>query len=245
MKYFSKTDIGKIRTKNQDQVAVMVNSSDQVFAIVCDGMGGHKAGEVASRAMINYVSGCFQGHPGFESESEIKEWIEETIQNGNEFVKRLASTTEEHDGMGTTIVLGLQFENSIYLAHVGDSRAYFYQDEIKVLTKDHTLLNVLLDQGSLTLEQAKTFQQKNVLVQAIGGTEDIRISHGKITVSEGYLLLCSDGLYNTVSNEEMNQIFKENTDIDVIGNELINRANENGGYDNISVVLVEVSGGQA
>lgn len=243
MEYFAKSDIGKIRNKNQDQVAVNVNGADQLLAIVCDGMGGHKAGEVASRAMINYMTGCFQGHPGFENGKEIQKWMEETIQNGHAFVKKLASTTEEQEGMGTTIVAAMCCENTIYLAHVGDSRAYYYQEELLLLTKDHTLLNLLLDQGSITPEQAEDFEQKNVLTQAIGATQGIEIAQQVMEVENGYLLLCSDGLFNMVSKEEIKGTIQQNNLIEDIGNILIDKANDYGGRDNISVVLVKLIGG--
>lgn len=245
MNYYAKTDIGRVRTKNQDLATVCANSKSQILGVICDGMGGHKAGEIASRVVMDHVTRCFKINPYFLNEEEVISWMEETITQANEIVKKMAHSNPDHEGMGTTIVLAIVFEKMLYVSHVGDSRAYYCTtDTITQITKDHTLVNALIDQGVITKEEAKNHSQKNVLLQVLGASEKLEPSMYSQPFTKGQLLLCSDGLYNTVSDKIILQIVnrEEATEQKVI--ELIEEANANGGHDNIGIAMIEVEGGQ-
>lgn len=245
MNYFSKTDIGRVRTKNQDRANVLINSQNQILAIVCDGMGGHKAGEIASRVVMDHVTGCFKVNPSFLNPEEVTTWINETVHQSNEIVKKMASTNKDHEGMGTTIVLGVVFEDKLYISHVGDSRAYYCtKDTITQITKDHTLVNGLIDQGIISQEEAKHHLQKNVLLQVLGAGETLDPSMHIQEFREGILLLCSDGLYNAVDDKIILQIVNRQETLQQRVESLISEANANGGHDNIGIAIVEVEGGQ-
>ena len=129
MNYYALTDIGKVRNKNQDQATVIANVKDQVIAIVCDGMGGHRAGEIASRVVMDQFVNCFDSIPPFDNVDELKKWVNETIYEADAIVKRMAKQNVEHHGMGTTIVVAILMDNVIYISHVGDSRAYVLKNE--------------------------------------------------------------------------------------------------------------------
>ena len=177
MNYYAKTDIGKVRSKNQDQAAVIVNTKDQIVAVVCDGMGGHRSGEIASRVVIEHVVSCFNFIPPFDNVDEVKKWIKETIIEADIIVKKTAMQNIEHRGMGTTIVVAVFMDNMLYISHVGDSRAYVLKnDNLIQVTRDHTLVNELIKRGVISEEEGKNHSQKHVLMQAIGADTKIEPS---------------------------------------------------------------------
>lgn len=243
MNYFAKTDIGQMRQKNQDQASVAVNKKNQLLAVVCDGMGGHKSGEIASRLVMDHIMGCFKSNPAFLNEGEVKLWILETIMQSNTIVKKMAHGNKEHEGMGTTVVLAIVMENTLYVSHVGDSRAYLCDEkEIVQVTKDHTLVNALIDQGAITKEEAKNHSQKNVLLQAVGASDEVLPSFYSADFTNKTLLLCSDGLYNTVEETKIFDILNEKMSVNQKVAKLIDHANSQGGQDNIAVSLIESGG---
>lgn len=243
MNYWAKTDIGKIRQKNQDQAVVIANTKNQVLAAVCDGMGGHKAGEIASRIVMDHIVSCFKVNPAFLNEEEVKTWIFETILQSNMIVKKMAKGNKDHEGMGTTVVLAILMEDTLYISHVGDSRAYICDSQQLVqITKDHTLVNALIDQGAINQEEAKNHSQKNVLLQAIGASEDVKPSFYSLDFQGKTLLLCSDGLYNSIDETTIFDILKEEMKVNDKVQTLIDFANQHGGHDNIAVSIIESGG---
>lgn len=245
MNYYALTDIGKKRSKNQDQATVIANTRDQVIAIVCDGMGGHRAGEIASRVVMDQFVNCFDIIPPFENVEELKKWLDDTLVESDIIVKKMAKQNIEHQGMGTTIVVAILMDNMLYVSHVGDSRAYLLKnDQLIQVTKDHTLVNELVDRGAISQEEALNHCQKNVLTQAIGADIDLKPSFIELEFANSLLLLCSDGLYNCLNNEEIKEILKKKNKVADKVTELINRANENGGYDNIGVAIIDNQGGE-
>lgn len=245
MNYYANTDIGKVRSKNQDQATVIVNTKDQIVAVVCDGMGGHRSGEIASRVVIEHVVSCFNCIPPFDNDAEVKTWLQETITEANVIVKKMATQNKEHRGMGTTIVVAVLMNGVLYISHVGDSRAYILKDdELIQVTKDHTLVNELIDRGVISEQEGKNHSQKHVLVQAIGADVQLNPSLTQLEFADSLLLLCSDGLYNTLNKEEMINILKKDIKITDMVNDLIDLANENGGYDNIAVAIIDNRGGK-
>ena len=245
MNYYAKTDIGKVRNKNQDQAAVNANIKDQIIAVVCDGMGGHRSGEIASRVVMDHVLSCFDIIPPFDTPEELKKWLQETIVECDQIVKRMAMQNVEHQGMGTTIVVAIFMDNKLYVSHVGDSRAYILKDgQLTQITKDHTLVNELVDRGAITPESAKHHVQKNVLTQAIGAQTELKPSLIEMDFENSLLMLCSDGLYNCLDNEAIKEILLKNTKVVEKVIELIDQANENGGRDNIGVAIIDNQGGR-
>lgn len=245
MNYYAKTDIGKVRNKNQDQAIVNVNTKDQIVAVVCDGMGGHRSGEIASRVVIEHVVSCFNCIPPFDNESEVKKWLKETINEADIIVKKMAMQNIEHHGMGTTIVVAVFMENMLYISHVGDSRAYIYKNnQLLQVTKDHTLVNELIERGAISLEEGKHHSQKHVLMQAIGADTKLEPSLIELEFADSLLLLCSDGLYNSLDEEKIKAVISKNQKVPDMVNEMIDLANECGGYDNIAVAIIDNMGGK-
>lgn len=245
MNYYAKTDIGKVRSKNQDQATIIVNTKDQIVAVVCDGMGGHRSGEIASRVVIEHVISCFNCIPPFDNENEVKRWLNETIYEADVIVKKMAMQNIEHRGMGTTIVVAVFMDGVLYISHVGDSRAYVLKNNqlIKV-TKDHTLVNELIERGAITEEEGINHSQKHVLMQAIGADTKLTPSLIELEFADSLLVLCSDGLYNSLDEAKMSEVLRKNIKIPDMVDELIRLANENGGYDNIAVAIIDNRGGK-
>ena len=245
MNYYAKTDIGKVRSKNQDQAAVIVNTKDQIVAVVCDGMGGHRSGEIASRVVIEHVVSCFNCIPPFDNVDEVKKWIKETIIEADIIVKKAAMQNIEHRGMGTTIVVAVFMDNMLYISHVGDSRAYVLKnDNLIQVTRDHTLVNELIKRGVISEEEGKNHSQKHVLMQAIGADTKIEPSLIELDFVNSLLLLCSDGLYNSLDENKIIEVLKKDIKVPYMVDELIDLANENGGYDNIAVAIIDNRGGK-
>ena len=245
MNYYAKTDIGKVRSKNQDQAAVIVNTKDQIVAVVCDGMGGHRSGEIASRVVIEHVVSCFNCIPPFDNVDEVRKWIKETIIEADIIVKKTAMQNIEHRGMGTTIVVAVFMDNMLYISHVGDSRAYVLKnDNLIQVTRDHTLVNELIKRGVISEEEGKNHSQKHVLMQAIGADTKIEPSLIELDFVNSLLLLCSDGLYNSLDENKIIEVLRKDIKVPYMVDELIDLANENGGYDNIAVAIIDNRGGK-
>lgn len=240
MEYFALTDIGKVRNKNQDQAVAAINGKNQILGLVCDGMGGHKAGEIASHVVEDHVLTCFRGIPPFIDEEEVENWLMDTVLEAHQIVKRMANMDEDTKGMGTTAAIAVVMDEQVYTCHVGDSRIYLYNENgIEQLTRDHTLVNELIERGAISKEQGKNHRQKNILMQAIGADMDIVPEMNKVDLNGRNVLICSDGLYNNLSEQDMIKILRKKDMIKNKVHELINQANEQGGSDNIAVVLIE------
>ena len=243
MEYFAATDIGRVREKNQDQAVTAINLKDQVLGLVCDGMGGHKAGEIASRVVENHVLTCFRANPPFLDDEEVENWLIDTVLEAHQIVKRMANMDEDTKGMGTTVAIAVVIEDDVYLCHVGDSRIYLYDRHcLKQVTKDHTLVNELIERGAISIEEGKNHRQKNVLMQAIGVDMDIVPEMKKVSLKGRNILICSDGLYNNLTDQDILQILCQKDKVENKVKALINEANAHGGSDNIAVVLIEGGG---
>lgn len=243
MEYFAATDIGRVREKNQDQAVTAINLKDQVLGLVCDGMGGHKAGEIASHVVENHVLTCFRANPPFLDDEEVENWLIDTVLEAHQIVKRMANMDEDTKGMGTTVAIAVVIEDDVYLCHVGDSRIYLYDRHcLKQVTKDHTLVNELIERGAISIEEGKNHRQKNVLMQAIGVDMDIVPEMKKVSLKGRNILICSDGLYNNLTDQDILQILCQKDKVENKVKALINEANAHGGSDNIAVVLIEGGG---
>ena len=242
MRAYAKTDIGANRNTNQDYAYVSEQNVGNLpnILIVADGMGGHKAGEVASEQAVNAVLESIKQN---ESKDKIT-IIEEAIAKANEKVLNMATSDEKFKGMGTTLVVATLENDILYVANVGDSRLYLIDnDDIRQITRDHSLVQEMVSLGELDKESARTHARKNVITRAIGVNEKIIADFFEVDISENTkILLCSDGLSNMVEDSQINDIVKEcaGKTLEDTVHKLIDIANENGGLDNIAVVLAQV-----
>ena len=243
MKIFSMTDVGKKREINQD----FIYTSDEQLGnlpnlfVVADGMGGHRAGDFASKYTVEIlereIKVCEETRP------EII--LRNAIQIANNKIIEAAADDEHLKGMGTTVVAATIIDHMIYFANVGDSRLYLINQEITQMTKDHSLVEEMVRMGGIRQEDAKHHPDKNIITRAIGAKDRIEIDFYEYRLKKGdTILMCTDGLSNLVDDEEMFHIIKSSRDIVEAGVELIETANNNGGSDNISVVIVEPFAGE-
>lgn len=235
------TDVGLIRENNQDCMFAGSIESFPLY-IVADGMGGHNAGEIASSMAVDIIEKVFTVNKDkLISEESIKQTIEEAIVTANEKIYLQSKKIPDYAGMGTTITLAYIFENKIYIGHVGDSRAYFItKDEIKQITDDHSLVNELIKNGSITPEEAINHPQKNLITRAVGTSSDIQLDFYVLDYKPNdILIICSDGLTNMLNDDDIMKLIKSEDDIDIACNNLISIANENGGRDNITVIVIK------
>lgn len=237
---FGKTDVGLMRTINQDSIFVSTQPIGKLpnLFIVADGMGGHKAGDVASREAIErFVKYACTTHM-----SDPANILDVGIISVNKDIFDMANSNRDYSGMGTTFVAASLVENHVYIANVGDSRLYLIGRDIRQITRDHSLVEDMVRMGVLEREEARTHYKKNVITKAIGVADDKTSTPDifEIEVENGdKLLLCSDGLTNMVEDYDIKKIVKDNDSIEDAVRELIKQANENGGKDNISAILIE------
>ena len=238
MKIVAKTDIGKKRSTNQDSYVTGELPGSVAWAVVCDGMGGAAGGSVASSTAVisEKINSAYR--TGMSPKS-IKNMIMTAITAANISVYDISKANKELEGMGTTVVCCVVADGVAYIAHAGDSRAYSIKgDTVAQLTKDHSVVQELVETGKLTQEQAKSHPRKNLITRALGVEENIKIDYCEYDMSENeVILLCTDGLTNYVENAEFSEVIKNNSYYE-IADLLVNMANENGGGDNITVVAI-------
>lgn len=240
MKVFAKSDIGKAREMNQDAYYASQPSDTVGLYIVADGMGGYNGGEVASSLAVTATKDFIENN--FAETEHTKESLQELVKNAIEYANMLvyekSKEVQELEGMGTTIEVALVHNNRVYIGHVGDSRIYrIRKDFIRKLTTDHSYVQKLVKDGTISKEEAIHHPKKNMLTKALGCTSfvepDVTV---KGFLKDDILVLTSDGLTNMVKDQEIYQIVKDN--IEVATDKLIDKANENGGLDNITVIVV-------
>lgn len=247
MRTANRSDIGRIRHVNEDRAWAASLDSGLTAAIVADGMGGHQAGDVASQLAVDTFREAMSAVPAGLSAEAAKTALCQAILQANEAVFELASRHEHYRNMGTTVVAALLFESSAVIGHIGDSRAYRVRDEaISRLTEDHTLVNELAKSGQISPEEAANHPRRNVLTRALGTDREVEVDLKGIAWKPGdLLLLCSDGLYSMVSDEEICAVMTaEELDLEGKADRLIELALEAGGDDNVTVLLIDGDGGQ-
>lgn len=237
----SKTDIGRKRSLNQDTVYscnVPIGNLENLF-IVADGMGGHKAGDYASAYTVNAIA----REVGQNEEDRPVKILNEAIVRANNEVFEKAHTNEDFSGMGTTCVVATICDNTLYVGNVGDSRLYVIGDEITQVTRDHSLVEEMVRLGEIKKEDARNHPDKNIITRAIGAEKDVLVDFFEVELKEGdYVLMCSDGLSNMIDDKGIFSIVKAGSGVTDIADELIRVANQNGGKDNIGVVLIKIEG---
>ena len=238
MKAFALTDVGQRRKINQDCVYASVEPVGNLpnLFIVADGMGGHKAGDFASRFAVNAVRESI----GASQETNPIKLIRDAIELANRGILRESDEHEEMRGMGTTIVVTTIIDRYAYTANVGDSRLYLLGDTLNQITKDHSLVEEMVRLGEITEAEARNHPDKNIITRAVGATSNVDIDFFDYKVGPGgIILMCSDGLSNMVEDEEIRRILRRTISIKDKARVLVETANENGGKDNIAVILVE------
>ncbi len=238
IKTFSMTDMGQKRKVNQDYVYTSENPVGNLpnLFIVADGMGGHAAGDYASRFTTEtVVSDISDSH-----EQNPIRLIRHAYETANAAIIDEARRLPEHEGMGTTLVVASVIDDCLYVANVGDSRLYVINDRISQITRDHSLVEEMVRAGEIDESEARNHPMKNKITRAIGGDYDIRVDFFDMKLNpDDRILMCTDGLTNMVENEDIRMIVNSSPDVVSAVQRLIDRANANGGYDNIGVVLIE------
>lgn len=246
----SGTDVGKVRKHNEDSLAV---DAARGLVILADGMGGHNAGEIASGMATNLIKteigSALDEHHSFAIDpetgrSEAQDLLRDQITKANSSIYQISQSQSRYSGMGTTLVAALFYDNRVTVAHVGDSRLYRLRgDTLEQLTKDHSLIQEQLDIGVITREEAEHSTNQNLVMRALGVEEEVVPEMHDFDTQPGDLyLLCSDGLTDMVNDDDITGLLKAaGTDLDACAQSLVQRANDNGGRDNVSVVLIRVA----
>lgn len=237
MNYYSLTDKGKVRSVNQDNY-VNITKDDFSLFVVADGMGGHNAGEIASFIAVKSIKEFIEKN---SADKDYKDLLLRAIKYANRQIYNRSQIDEKCENMGTTIVACLVAGARAYIAHVGDSRAYYFDGEkLSQFTKDHSYVQKLIDTGVLTEESAKTYENKNLVTNAVGIEENVEISYGYLDIKkDDMLLLTTDGLTNLVEDKEIIDIITSDMDLEEMAKTLISMANSLGGYDNITLTIVK------
>lgn len=236
-----KTDKGKLRSNNEDAFFVMKN--DGIF-IIADGVGGTNSGEIASHTAVNEVAQYFEDKPlKTDDETEICTELLTAVKRANFRVYDMSQRYPTNRGMATTIVIACVRKTDVYICNVGDSRAYIFDGiDMTQISEDHTYVNELVKAGAISRDEAKKHTDKNMITKAVGAEQDVDPDFFHTTLNQDEsLLLCTDGLYGEVSETEMAAIFLEEEEMSDVSEDLVEKANENGGHDNITVICIKLT----
>ena len=245
MQTFYFTDPGKVRTHNEDSVTIISNDLDEYILAIADGMGGHKAGEVASSIAIKHINDSFNKIDTLGTKEEAIDWMRELVKEINKKIFGYAKKNPESKGLGTTLVMAIKTDDYILYGNIGDSSGYVIKNNmIHKVTKDHTYVDMLLNNGKITEETAKTHPGRNILTRALGANDPIEIDIFDVDTSVKGLFLCSDGLTNMLTEEQIEKILNSNLSIEDTVIKLIRKANSRGGNDNISVAYLKKESGE-
>lgn len=240
LKIVAKTDIGLVRTSNQDSYAAGELPGSVAWAVVCDGMGGAAGGSYASSMAVKIISERISAsYRQGMSDISIKNMLTSAIIAANVSVFDKGQSDSDLTGMGTTVVVAMIVNESVYVAHVGDSRAYILtQGKLNQLTKDHSLVQEMVDSGKLTPDEANEDPRKNYITRALGVKSDVRVDFCQEFLSgDEIIILCTDGLTNYVKPDEVFEL-TDDGNFNEFAERLVNRANNNGGGDNVTVVTM-------
>ncbi len=239
MKSFYLTDAGKVRDHNEDSVIILKNSDNEYLMAIADGMGGHSAGEVASSIAISYLGKHFSETFLNLSKVDAVEWIRDCVNEINTLIFQHEKTHPESKGMGTTLVMAILTKEYLLFGNIGDSSGFVMKEgKLHKVTYDHTLVNLLVSAGELTKEEASVHPKKNVLMKALGASTEIDVDIFDCDMEIEEILLSSDGLTNMLEEEQIEKVLLEDNEIEEKVIKLINKANNRGGTDNISVAYL-------
>lgn len=247
MRSYGASHIGLVRKVNEDSFYCQkeYEYGKPYLCIVADGMGGHNAGEIASKMAVTeikkYIDEELVKSVGYKLD-DYKKLVKDAFLFANKAVYNRSIENVEYSGMGTTLTLALIVENNLIIGHVGDSRIYLIKDEkISKITEDHSYVAELIRNGTIKPEEANHHPQKNLITRALGTSSDLEVDIKNITLENGdFILMCTDGLSNMLSNNEILDTIISFKECKKVCHELINKANANGGLDNVTVVVIEV-----
>ena len=243
MEYCYLTDPGKVRDHNEDSVAIVKNVNDEILMAVADGMGGHRGGEIASSIAINIIARRFSEIPEIGDKESAISWIQNIVGEANKAIYKYTAEHPESEGMGTTVVLAILAKDFLLFGNIGDSSGYVIKNKkLHKITTDHTLVNLLVKSGELTLEEAKEHPRKNVLMRALGATQDVEMDVFDVTDEVEGILLCSDGLTNMLTDEQITKVLNEDHTGEEKLQKLVIKSNNRGGTDNISIAYLNKGG---
>lgn len=245
MDFALKSDIGRLRKLNEDYCGCYFkDDSNLSLFVLADGMGGHNAGEIASKisveTILSTVVAFINSNQERLEEAQIKRLSVDAIKKANEQVVALAKCNSTMQGMGTTIVTAALWDNRVCIAHVGDSRAYFVSNNtIWQLTVDHSYVEELVKRGIISREEAKYHPDRNMITRAVGVEETVEVDVDVIAIGAGdAVLLCSDGLTNLMDEQSILEVFLKGKNAEEICNTLLAEANNRGGHDNITAIVI-------
>jgi PPM family protein phosphatase len=236
MDYVVYSNKGKMRENNEDSYLI----KDEPFPLfaVADGMGGHQAGEVASRLAVNFLDSL-----SFSFEEDPFILIDKAIKEINQLILKTGLDNADWTGMGTTLSMGLIYNQELYIGHIGDSRIYLFRDnKLRQLTRDHSLVNKLIEENQISFEEAFNHPQKHIITQALGAETELKVDLQRIILkSEDMILFCTDGLSDMIKFDDLQSVFREKKkDINKLSNILGQKAMENGGNDNITLIICKM-----
>ena len=241
MKTFYLTDAGKVRTHNEDSVTIIKNKAGEHLLMVADGMGGHRKGEVASSIALTMLGKRFNEVASIGTKLDAVNWLNDSV---NELNKAIIDYTLEHEdslGMGSTLVVAILTNDFLIFGNIGDSSGYVLKNKkLHKVTKDHTLVNLLVEAGNLTEEEAKFHPKKNVLMRALGATEKCELDIFDVDIKNDGIMLCSDGLTSMIGDDQIEKVLNDpELTIEEKIKKLITKCNARGGNDNISIAYLE------
>ncbi len=244
MQTFYYTDTGKVRTHNEDSITIINKNNKEFVLAIADGMGGHKAGEIASSIAINSIEESINKKDTIGTKDESIEWLRQIVKDINKKIFAYAKEHPESKGLGTTLVIAIKTDDYILYGNIGDCSGYVLKNSrLTKVTKDHTYVGMLLGTGKITEEDAKNHPAKNLLTRALGANDPIEIDIFDVDTSVEGLFLCSDGLSNMVTDEQIEKVLNSRLPIEETVLKLIKKANSRGGTDNISIAYLKKESG--
>lgn len=246
MKTFYLTDSGKVRDHNEDSVTILKNANGEHLLLVADGMGGHRAGEVASSMVVTHMGKRFSEMTSIGSKLDAINWMKDNISEVNSEIIKYAKEHPEASGMGTTTVMAILTDSYLIFGNIGDSSGFVFKNgKLTKVTKDHTLVNLLVAAGDLTEEEAKYHPKRNVLMKALGSGDKAEIDVFDVDINVDGILLCSDGLTTMLTKEQIEKVLND-TELEIEEQviKLIRKSNARGGTDNISIAYLSLKEGE-
>mgnify|MGYP000456815412 FL=1 len=242
MSAVGRCDLGRVRSQNEDSIYISENPNTEFeYFIVADGMGGHNAGEIASQSAIKYFNEYIENNCVINDGSDVLDAFVDALGYSNSKIFEMSENDPSYSGMGTTFTAAAICGGKIYCVHIGDSRLYVYdRNGLRQITRDHSFVMEMVRMGKITAEEARVHPKRNMITKAVGIEKNMPADTMIIPIEEdSIILVCSDGLPSMVTDKEIEKILKKKTGLDKKADLLVELANKNGGYDNISVILAD------